>query len=200
MYTSWKRKDTNLSQRAKRWSFVGYELGSKNRKAESWKGKNCTIPEESDNESDSLALDLINLGQSTHKQWTPEPTTPKMSLPPLHIPEPSNPLRAPSKYRGKHHTLPDVDILAPPAGPSHYQLQPRPTKEPSIQQTGISTGEVGQRTTIWSTCSKKPHNCTAIASNKSAKWLTASWEEFQGLTSMGIWKLVNCPKDKKNSV
>ena len=27
------------------------------------------------------------------------------------------------------------------------------------------------------------------------KWLVASREEFEGLTEMGIWKLVDCPHD-----
>ena len=29
------------------------------------------------------------------------------------------------------------------------------------------------------------------------KWLAASQEEFQGLTEMGVWKLVDCPDDHK---
>ena len=29
------------------------------------------------------------------------------------------------------------------------------------------------------------------------KWLKASTEEFKGLTKMGIWKLVDCPSDRK---
>ena len=29
------------------------------------------------------------------------------------------------------------------------------------------------------------------------KWLAVSTEEFEGLTEMGVWKLVNCPVDRK---
>ena len=32
---------------------------------------------------------------------------------------------------------------------------------------------------------------------KSEKWLAISQEEFDGLTEMGVWKLVDCPSDRK---
>ena len=34
-------------------------------------------------------------------------------------------------------------------------------------------------------------------SEESDKWLTAAQEEFQGLTEMGIWKLVDRPDVRK---
>ena len=37
----------------------------------------------------------------------------------------------------------------------------------------------------------------AINSEESDKWLNAAQEEFQGLTDMGIWKLVDRPDDCK---
>ena len=37
----------------------------------------------------------------------------------------------------------------------------------------------------------------AINSEESNKWLTAAQEEFQGLTDMGIWKLVDCPDNHR---
>ena len=37
----------------------------------------------------------------------------------------------------------------------------------------------------------------ALNLEESAKWLTAAEEEFQGLTEMGIWKLVDHPDDRK---
>ena len=37
----------------------------------------------------------------------------------------------------------------------------------------------------------------AINSEESDKWLTAAREEFQGLTEMGVWKLVDRPDDRK---
>ena len=37
----------------------------------------------------------------------------------------------------------------------------------------------------------------AINLEESDKWLTAAKEEFQGLTEMGIWKLVDHPDDCK---
>ena len=37
----------------------------------------------------------------------------------------------------------------------------------------------------------------AINSEESNKWQTAAQEEFQGLTEMGIWKLVDCPDNHK---
>ena len=37
----------------------------------------------------------------------------------------------------------------------------------------------------------------ATNSEKSEKWLAAAQEEFQGLTEMGVWKLVDHPDDRK---
>ena len=34
-------------------------------------------------------------------------------------------------------------------------------------------------------------------SEDNEKWLAASQEEFDGLTEMGVWKLVDCPSDRK---
>ena len=36
-----------------------------------------------------------------------------------------------------------------------------------------------------------------MSSEDSDKWLAASQEEFDGLTEMGVWKLVDCPSDRK---
>ena len=36
-----------------------------------------------------------------------------------------------------------------------------------------------------------------MSSEDSDKWLAASQEEFKGLTEMGVWKLVDCPSDRK---
>ena len=36
-----------------------------------------------------------------------------------------------------------------------------------------------------------------MSSPDKDKWLAASTEEFEGLTNMGIWKLVDCPTDRK---
>ena len=37
----------------------------------------------------------------------------------------------------------------------------------------------------------------AMSSEDSNKWLAASQEEFDGLTEMGVWKLVDHPSDHK---
>ena len=37
----------------------------------------------------------------------------------------------------------------------------------------------------------------ALNSEDSNKWLAASQEEFNGLTEMGVWKLVDGPSDHK---
>ena len=37
----------------------------------------------------------------------------------------------------------------------------------------------------------------AMSSPDKDKWLQASKEEFEGLTEMGVWKLVDCPNDCK---
>ena len=37
----------------------------------------------------------------------------------------------------------------------------------------------------------------AMSLPEKDKWLAASTEEFKGLTEMGVWKLVDCPHDRK---
>ena len=37
----------------------------------------------------------------------------------------------------------------------------------------------------------------AMSSPDKDKWLQASKEEFEGLTEMGVWKLVDCPANRK---
>ena len=37
----------------------------------------------------------------------------------------------------------------------------------------------------------------ALNSEERDKWLSTANEEFQGLTEMGIWKLVDCPDNCK---
>ena len=37
----------------------------------------------------------------------------------------------------------------------------------------------------------------AMNSENSDKWLATSQEEFDGLTEMGVWKLVDCPSNRK---
>ena len=37
----------------------------------------------------------------------------------------------------------------------------------------------------------------AMRSEESDKWLAASQDEFNGLTEMGVWKLVDHPVDRK---
>ena len=37
----------------------------------------------------------------------------------------------------------------------------------------------------------------ALNSEERDKWLAASQEEFEGLTEMGVWKLVDCPDNCK---
>ena len=39
----------------------------------------------------------------------------------------------------------------------------------------------------------------AMNSEDSDKWLAAFQEEFNGLTEMGVWKLVDCPSDHKTN-
>ena len=39
--------------------------------------------------------------------------------------------------------------------------------------------------------------CEAMNSMEKEKWLEASQEEFEGLTEMGVWRLVDHPSDHK---
>ena len=50
----------------------------------------------------------------------------------------------------------------------------------------------------WYICSKRLliHQ-EVLNSEDSDKWLTASQKEFDGLTEMGVWKLVDHPDDHK---
>ena len=43
-----------------------------------------------------------------------------------------------------------------------------------------------------------PNSCQeAMTSPDKDKWLEVSQEEFKGLMEMGVWRLVDCPNDRK---
>ena len=74
----------------------------------------------------------------------------------------------------------------------HYSLHP--TKERLAHQDQSSGDNINN---ILITMFQEAPNSYQEALNleDSDKWLAASQEEFDGLTEMGVWKLVDCPND-----
>ena len=152
---------------------------------------NCQIPE-SDNESDSLRLDLVNLAQPPNRPPTPGQTAPGPN--PQHTRPPSPPLpRAP---QGSNAPLPDMETapLQPPT--PRYLFHLTKAQEQPQPQAGTSTGNMNK--VLAHMFQEVPNSYReAMSSPEKDKWLAASTEEFEGLTEMGVWKLVDCPADHK---
>ena len=84
--------------------------------------------------------------------------------------------------------------LQPPA--PRYLFHPTKAQEQRQPQAGPSQGNINK--TLVHMFQEVPNSYReAMASPEKDKWLVASTEEFEGLTEMGVWKLVDCPIDHK---
>ena len=200
--------------------FVGYELGSKgyqfwdaahhrieisldvkfnetlfpvHKATKSQASSNDPPISESDNESDNLGLELVIPAQSS-----PRPPSPGQSA-----------LR-PSKSQSQTHSNPPI---APPAVPPGSQpsrsgqipTQPEPpapqyslcpTKERLAHQPQPSGDTIN--TILVNMFQEAPNSYQeAMRSEDSKKWLATSQEKLDGLTEMGVRKLVDHPHDRK---
>ena len=138
---------------------------------------------ESDNESDSSGLDLVNLAQPPTIPPTPHHTALRPPSPPT-----------PQAPRRPHTPLPGTDTaLSPPVVP-RYSLCQMKAREQRQPQPGSSTSNINE--ILVHMFQEVPNSYReAMSSSDRDKWLVASTEEFKGLTEMGTWKLVDRPVD-----
>ena len=157
---------------------------------------NCQIPE-SDTESDSSGLDLVNLAQPPTRP--PSPGLPALGSSNMRSQSsrpPSPPIAPPRVPQGSNAPLPDTETapLQPPTPqylfcPTKAQEQPQPQASSSYRNTNKVLIHMFQEV---------PNSYReAMSSPEKDKWLAVLTEEFEGLTEMGIWKLVDCPNNHK---
>ena len=152
---------------------------------------------ESDNKSDSSGLDLVNLAQPPNRPPSPglsasgQPVIPFQSAGP-----PSPPLAPPQAPQGSNAPSPDMGTAPSPPPVPRYSFHPTKQQEQRQQQAGLST-ELIKNALIHMFQDVPDSYQEAINSLDKNKWLEASKEEFEGLTKMGIWKLVDHPSGRK---
>ena len=147
------------------------------------------IPE-SDNESDSSGLDLANLSNPPQIP-TPNQTAPGPSSQSTRPPSP--PL--PGAPWGTVQPLSDMTASHQPPTPQYSFCQTK-AQEQRQPQAGSSTGNIDK--ILVHMFQEVPNSYQeAMFSPDKDKWLAASTEEFEGLTEMGVWKLVDRPANQK---
>ena len=150
---------------------------------------------ESDNESDNSGLDLVipaqpptrppSPDQSASRQTVQEPQTQTHLNPPIAppwVPTGEQPSRS-----GQEPAMPEAPHPLYSLCPTKEQLACQP------QPSGDSINNI-----LIHMLQEAPNSYQEVLnSEESMKWLAASQEEFDGLTEMGVWKLVDCPSDHK---
>ena len=118
-----------------------------------------------------------------------------MPLSQLSIP-PSQPLAPPLAPRGIIRPSPGMETtpLQPPT--PQYSLCPSRDRLVRTSQAGPSTESINN-TLIHMFQEVANSYWEAMNSPDKEQWLKASEQEFEGLTKMGIWKLVDCPNNHK---
>ena len=135
----------------------------------------------SDNESEKSGLEIV----------IPTPPSPRLPSPgqsATHPQQPTQLVAGPSSRDSIMSEQPAHSSVLEP----HYSL--RPTKARAAH-TAQSSGNYLQEINMFQEALNSYKE--AINLEESNKWLTTAQEEFQGLTDMGIWKLVDHPDDRK---
>ena len=147
---------------------------------------------ESDNESDTSALEPV--------------------IPALSPPRPPSPGQSTSRpIQPQKQTHPNPPIAPPvaqsgmqPSGSGHPPAQPEPQPRYSLCQTkeriALQPQPSGENINVIlaNMFQEVPNSYReAMSLEDSDKWLAASQEEFNGLTVMGVWKLVDRPSNRK---
>ena len=153
---------------------------------------NDLIISESDNGSDNSGLELVIPAQSS-----PRPPSPGQSaLRPSGsqtLTHPNPPIAPPVVPLGAQSSGSGQQPARPEATPQ-YSLHP--TKEQQARQPQPSGDNIN--TILENMFQEVPNSYReAMSLEDSNKWLAASQEEFNGLTEMGAWKLVDHPDDHK---
>ena len=156
---------------------------------------------ESDNESDSSGLDLVKLVQPPTRPPSPGQSAPTavisltgpamstQSAPPI---SPIAPLLVPWRTSA----LPDVETAPLQPLTPQYSLHPMKQQLGRNPQAGPSSDSINN--VLIHMFQEAPNSYwEAMNSLEKDKWLAASQEEFESLTKMGVWKLVDHPDDQK---
>ena len=144
---------------------------------------------ESDNDSDQSGLELIIPAQPP-----PQPLSPGQSTPPKKQTHLNPPIAPPVGPQGAQPSRSrQTPVVSEPPVP-RYSL--RQTKERVAHQSQPSTENINA--ILANMFQEVPNSYReAMNSEESDKWLAASQDEFDGLTEMGVWKLVDRPSDRK---
>ena len=148
---------------------------------------------ESDNKSDTLGLELVIPAQSSPRPSSPgqSASRPIGSQSQTH---PNPPIAPPAVQPGVQPSGSGQPPARPETPTPQYSLCP--TKEHLAHQPQPSRENIN--TILANMFQEVPNSYReAMNSEDSNKWLAASQEEFDGLTEMGVWKLVDCPSDHR---
>ena len=158
-----------------------------------WTSKDDWPISESDNESDESGLELVIPAPSPPWPLSPGQSAlrPTGSQSQTH---PNPPIAPPAVLPGAQPS----GSGQPPVRPEHPtpQYSLHPTKEHLARQSQPSGENI---IAILANMFQEVPNSyrEAMNSEDSDTWLAASQEEFDGLTEMGVWKLVDRPSDHK---
>ena len=150
---------------------------------------------ESDNKSDNSGLDLVtpdqppprppSPGQSASRQSVKKPQSQTHLNPPIAPPQVQTGVQ-PSRS-GQEPAMPETPQLRYSFHPTKEQLACPP------QPSGDNINNI-----LIHMFQKAPNLYQEVLNlKKSEKWLTTSQEEFDGLTEMGVWRLVDHPSNCK---
>ena len=158
-----------------------------------WASMNDPPISESDNESDTSGLELVIPAPTSQRPPSPGQSASRPSGSQMHT-HPNPPFATPGAQLG---TQPSRSGQ-PPARHEHPtpQYSLCPTKEHMACQPQPSGENIN--TILANMFQEVPNSFQeAMSSEDSDKWLATSQEEFDGLTEMGVWKLVDCLSDRK---
>ena len=211
-----KKRRSKLEPKSREMIFVGYEPGFKGYQfwdaahqhieisrdvrfnetlfpakeaKKNWASGNDQPISESDNESDTLGLELVIPAQPPYR-----PPSPGHSASPKKQTHPNPPIAPPAVQPGAQPSGSGQPPARPEPPVPQYSLHPM--KERLAHQTQPSADNINA---IVANMFQEVPNSYREAMNleDSDKWLVASQEEFNGLTEMGVWKLVDHPSDRK---
>ena len=146
-----------------------------------WTSSNDPPISESDNESDNLGLELVIPAQPPSRPPSPGLSASRSQL----QTHPNPPIAPPVVPQGTQPSGSGQGPTIPEPPKPRYSL--RPTKEQLAHQPQPSGDNI-----LINMFQEAPNSYQeALNSEDSERWLAASQEEFDSLTEMGVWMLVN---------
>ena len=154
-----------------------------------WTSSNDPPISESDSDSDQSGLELVIPAQPP-----PQPPSPGQSASPKMQTHPNPPISPPAVQQGMQPSGSGQQPAIPVIPVPQYSLHQ--TKEHIAHQPQPSGENINA--ILANMFQEVPNSYReAMNSEDSDKLLVASQEEFNGLTEMGVWKLVDLPSDHK---